>query len=366
LGLISEEELIVGRKVTIVLFWITVTGVSMLSNPIQTSMAATGSVLSTHDSTLVKPDSVSSQCYRVFLPMLLSPQGVGIQSTIGPQGAVVPCTNVPAFSHVYLLVMENQYYGNIVGNSSAPYINSLIANYGLATNYQAVAHPSEPNYLALFSGSTQGVTDDVNHDFSGPNLADQLEAKGKTWRVFAENYPVNLGCYTGATYSGGEDGGTAADSWTYARKHEPAVSFTDISTSTIRCGNISDFTHFDPSAADFELIVPNLLHDMHDQPSGTNRIATGDAFLHGFVTTILSSTAWSPNSVLFIVWDEAGANPANSNQVVALVITSSMPKGFQSNIAHDHYALLRTIEDAWGLGCLNNTCTANNFDEFFH
>ncbi len=122
---------------------------------------------------------------------------------------------------------------------------------------RGVAHPSEPNYLALFSGSTQGIADDANHDFAGHNLADQLEARGKTWRVFAQNVPLD--CFTGATASGGEDG-----AGTYARKHEPAISFTDISTSPSRCGNITDFTHFDPAAADFEFIAPNLCNDMHD------------------------------------------------------------------------------------------------------
>ncbi len=170
--------------------------------------------------------------------------------------------------------MENKGYEDIVGNSNAPYVNSLIADYGLATNYDGVAHPSQPNYLALFSGSTQGIADDANHDFSGKNLADRLEARGKTWRVFAQNVPLD--CFTGATATGGEDG-----AGTYARKHEPAISFTDISTSPSRCGNITDFTHFDLAAADFEFIAPNLCNDMHDCS-----VATGDAFLRRLVPAI--------------------------------------------------------------------------------
>jgi len=259
----------------------------------------------------------------------------------------------PTFSHVYLIVMENKGYGSIVGNSNAPYINSLIADYGLATNYSGVAHPSEPNYLALFSGSTQGIADDANHDFAGQNLADQLEARGKTWKVFAQNVPLD--CFTGATANNGEDG-----TGTYARKHEPAISFTDISTSPSRCGNITDFTHFDPAAADFEFIAPNLCNDMHDCS-----VATGDAFLRDFVPTILNSPAWQQGGVLFIIWDE-GEGPFSSNHVPTLVISKAVPQGYQSDAAYDHYSLLRTIEDAWGLGCLNNACTANNLNEFFH
>lgn len=217
-------------------------------------------------------------------------------TTPSPSPSATPAaTSMPAgptFSHVYLIVMENKGYGSIVGNSNAPYINSLIADYGLATNYSGVAHPSEPNYLALFSGSTQGIADDAHHDFAGQNLTDQLEARGKTWRVFAQNVPLD--CFMGATANNGEDG-----TGTYARKHEPAISFTDISTSPSRCGNITDFTHFDPAAADFEFIAPNLCNDMHDCS-----VATGDAFLRDFVPTILNSPAWQQGGVLFITWDE--------------------------------------------------------------
>ncbi len=301
--------------------------------------------------TAVPPITPEATASATSTPLSETPMVPSPSPSVSPTATSTPASLT--FSHVYVIVMENRGYNNIVGNADAPYINSLIADYGLATNYKAVAHPSEPNYLALFSGSTQGIADDANHDFAGQNLADQLEAHGKTWRVFAQNVP--LGCFTGAIASGGEDG-----AGTYARKHEPAISFTDISTSPSRCGNITDFTHFDPAAADFEFIAPNLCNDMHDCS-----VATGDAFLRGFVPTILSSPAWKQGGVLFITWDE-GEGPTASNQVATLVISQAVPKGFQSNVAHDHYSLLRTIEDAWGLGCLNNTCTANNLNEFFH
>ena len=272
-----------------------------------------------------------------------------------PPSASPAATGTPAsltVSHVYVIVMENKGYDDIVGNSNAPYINSLIADYGLATNYSGVAHPSEPNYLALFSGSTQGIDDDANYDFAGQNLTDQIEARGKTWKVLAQNVPLD--CFTGATATDGEDGAGI-----YARKHEPAISFTDISTSPSRCGNITDFTHFDPAAADFAFIAPNLCNDMHDCS-----VATGDAFLSNFVPTILNSPAWQQGGVLFVTWDENEG--VSDNHVATLVISKAVPKGFQSDVAHNHYSLLRTIEDAWGLGCLNNTCTANNLNEFFH
>ncbi len=259
---------------------------------------------------------------------------------------------IPSLSHIYVIVMENHEYGSIVGSSSAPYINSLIRRYGLATNYHAVSHPSEPNYLALFSGSTQGVTDDGVHPLAGRNLADQLAAKGKTWRVFAQNVP--LGCYNGTTASGGPDG-----SGTYARKHEPAISFTNIRTSTARCARISNFAHFSPSAANFEFIVPNMCNDMHDCS-----VAVGDAWLKGFVPKILAFLSSHPAGVLILTWDEGSTSLGGGGKVATLVIGPRARAGYRSAIAHNHYSLLRTVQNAWGLGCLNHTCGANDLREF--
>lgn len=261
--------------------------------------------------------------------------------------------SVPAFSHIYVIVMENQEFNSIVGSPNAPYLNSLVAQYGLATNYDAVSHPSEPNYLALFSGSTQGVTDDGRHDIAGQNLVDQLEAKGKTWKIYAQNLPSS--CFTGMSASGGEDG-----PGTYARRHEPAISFTDISGSPTRCANITNLEHFDAGAGNFEFIAPNDCSNMHSCP-----IADGDTFLKGFVPKILTSAAWQQGGVVFIVWDEGTSNQGGGGHVPLIVISNSMQKGMRSGTAHNHYSLLRTIEDAWGLGCLNETCSANNLGEFF-
>ena len=268
-------------------------------------------------------------------------------------GASGGAGSVPALSHVYVIVMENKEYGSIVGSSNAPYLNGLIAKGALATNYRAVAHPSEPNYLALWSGSTQGVTDDGVHNLPGTNIADQLAAHGKSWRVFAQNVP--LGCSKVATASGGPDG-----TGTYARKHEPAISFTDISGSPARCANITDFSHFDPAAANFELIVPNLCNDMHDCS-----VATGDTFLSGFVPGILGSSAFKNGGVLFITWDEGSTSLGGGGRVATIAVGPGVRTGYQSTVAHTHYSLVRTIENAWGLGCLNKTCAANDLREIF-
>jgi acid phosphatase len=261
---------------------------------------------------------------------------------------------VPAFAHVYLIVMENHEYGSIVGSSYAPYINSLIRRYGLATNFDSVAHPSEPNYLALFAGSTFGIRDDGTYNLTAKNLADQLQAHGRTWHVYAQDLPSS--CSTVASARGGVD--LVGLAGTYARKHEPAISFTDISRTT-RCTRITRLTSFSPTAASFELIVPNMTNDMHD---GT--IAQGDAFLHAFVPRITTSAAFA-HSLLLITWDEGSTSLGGGGHVATLVISPSVSAGRRSSVSHTHYSILRTIEDAWGLGCLAHSCTANDLREFF-
>ncbi len=261
--------------------------------------------------------------------------------------------SVPAFSHVYLLVLENKSLANVVDEPGLPFLNSLIAGYGLATNYKGISHPSQPNYIALFSGSTQGVHGDTPVNLSGRNLVDQLSQHNKSWRVFAQNVPLQ--CYLGETAVGGADG-----TGTYARRHEPAIEFTNISTSETRCSNILNFSHFDPSAADFEMIVPNTCNDMHDCPE-----QVGDKFLKTFLGRLLDSPSFQQGGVLFITFDESDEYHSTDSLVPLIVVSNQVRAGFRSTTPHDHYSLLRTIEDAWKLGCLAQTCKANNLAEFF-
>ena len=117
--------------------------------------------------------------------------------------ALTASPGIPSFGHIYLIVMENHEYGSIVGNSEAPFINGLIHDYGLATDYFAVSHPSEPNYLALFGGSTFGVRDDAAHTVARLNLADRLEADGRSWHVYAQDVPGP--CSTVSYHHGSRD-----------------------------------------------------------------------------------------------------------------------------------------------------------------
>jgi len=248
--------------------------------------------------------------------------------------------------------MENK-EGTAITPSSMPYLYGLSQSYGRADQYTAVAHPSLPNYLAFWSGSTHAVTNDAEYNFSGPSLSNQMTAAGKSWRIYAQNYPSSAGCHTGATYSGGVDGWGVAG--TYARKHNPAMSFTYVSGST-ECANIQPLASFDPSV-NLAFVVPNLCNDMHDCS-----LATGDAFLRAFLPNVFSASDWA-HTLLFVSFDEGSTDTNGGGRVFTMVARNGLV-GLTSTTAHTHYGLLRTIENIFGLPCLNSSCSANPLSEF--
>jgi phosphatidylinositol-3-phosphatase len=252
----------------------------------------------------------------------------------------------PVLGHVYIVIFENHGYDTVVEGKQMPYLQSLIKKGGLATGYHAISRPSQPNYIALFSGDVHDIDDDNEHNIDAPNLADQLEAKGKSWSVTAENVPS--GCFTGATAKGGRDG-----PGTYARKHEPAISFVSISEDPARCAHIHDLTAFDPAEADFQLIVPNLCNDGHDCP-----LSTADTWLSKLAPKILESDTFKKDGLLIVTFDEAESR--QSNHVPLVAVGPSVKPGTTSDTPTTHYSLLRTIEDNWALGCLAHSCSAPN------
>jgi acid phosphatase len=263
--------------------------------------------------------------------------------------ATPPAANLPNFSHVYVIVFENKEYSSIVGSSSAPYINSLISQYGLSTNFTAERHPSEPNYIALTSGGTQGVTDDGVYNLGVANLFDQVTASGRTWKAYQQGNPGN--CFTGSSSSAVVDG--VGKSGSYVRKHNPAISYTSVSGNKAACANITNLAAFDPAAANFEFITPNMINDMHD---GT--VADGDNFLKAFLPKITSSPAFA-NSVVYVTFDEGTTNVSGGGHIFTLAITPNMTPGYKAAGAYTHYSMLRTIEQAWGLPSLGNAASAS-------
>jgi acid phosphatase len=269
--------------------------------------------------------------------------------TAKPNPTAPPVGRLPNFSHVYVIIFENKEYSSIVGSSSAPYINSLISQYGLATNFYAERHPSEPNYIALTSGGTQGIADDGVYNLGVNNLFDQITASGRTWKAVQQGNPGN--CFTGSSSAAVVDG--VGKSGAYVRKHNPAISYTSISGNAAKCANITNLASFDPAAANFQFITPNMINDMHD---GT--VADGDNFLKAFLPKITTSAAFS-NSLILVTFDEGTSGTNGGGHIVTIAITPQMTAGFQATAAYTHYSMLRTIEQAWGLPDLGSAGSAS-------
>jgi hypothetical protein len=253
--------------------------------------------------------------------------------------------------HVVVVWMENR-EATAITASTMPYLYGLSETYGRADQFYAVTHPSLPNYLAFWSGSTQGVTDDGIHDLATASLSSQMAAAGRSWRTYAQDYPAG-GCNTGGSYSGGVDGPGVAG--TYARKHNPAMSFTFVSGSA-QCANIQPLGRFDPGV-NVAFVVPNLCNDMHDCSA-----AQGDAFLRAFLPRVFSSPAWA-HTLLVVSFDEGSTNVNGGGRIFTMVARQGLA-GVVSTTLHNHYGLLRTIEDIFGLPCLGASCGAAPFTEF--
>ena len=258
----------------------------------------------------------------------------------GSAGATAPATvphsvRIPHFTHVVLVVFENKEATLIAGNPDAPTFNRLAQQYATLTDYDAVAHPSLPNYLALVSGSTQGISSDCTDCIvRARNLADTLEAAGKTWKTYAEDLP-----YPGFT------GGSAGR---YAKKHDPFLYFRDIAVSPGRRRRVVPFPRLARDLArhdlpDFSLVVPNLCDDMHDCS-----VTAGDTWLEAHIVPLLHSRELR-GGVVFVVFDEGTSETGGGGHVEALALGPTVRRGSRFTEATNHYGLLRTIEDAWHL-----------------
>ena len=241
-------------------------------------------------------------------------------------------------NHIVIVIEENHSYSEIAGNPQAPYINELMHNGANFTNYHGVEHPSEPNYLSLFSGQDQGVTDDsCPHTFTGPNLASELHGAGLTFGGYSEDLPSVgfIGCSNSAMwYFHG----------TYARKHNPWVNFTNVP--------VQENMPFTAFPKDFNqlptvsFVIPNLEHDMHN-----GSIRNADAWLK---QNIGSYREWSKthDSLLIVTWDED--DNSVGNHVPAILVGPMILSGmYAENVNHFH--LLRTIEELYGLAYLGNS-----------
>ncbi len=305
--------------------------------------------------------------------------------TCGSANGLAVCrstkTQIPLFSNVYVIVMENTSLTTLqagITANKAPNLKGWAASYATASNYHGVSHPSLPNYVAMTSGDTQGIGCDCGAkpgagtcypvaDFcltcscdlgsKVMHLGDQLEAASKTWMDF------------------GEDMGTACnmtDKNNYAVRHNPFLYYDNVQTPSSRCtSHVVDFTNFNPSSpAVFNFIAPNLVSDMHDPaPADSTNIPTGDKWLGVHAGAIMQSTAYKSGGLLVIVWDEddssGGLGGTTDDPIGIWVISPYGKAGYVSTTKADHYSLLATIEDGLDLGRLGKAATAQPLTDYF-
>ena len=287
----------------------------------------------------------------------------------------------PQYNHVFLILLENQSLGSLIGNPAAPELNALANDYGLATNYTGVGDPSEPNYVGMLAGSTFGLTDDSpyfwpGHTQNAANLMSQLDSAGKTWKGYFGGLPY--AGYRGYCYPAKCLGIPDSDPL-YASKHNGIMNFANLQNPT----DLAKVTPISQLSADlaagtspnFSYIVPDMCHDMHGAPpyctdSGNGKTiqdtwltATGDASVGQIVKQIQSSSVWSTgNTAIVITFDEG--NSATS-KTANIVVTNHGPRGVKDNTAYNHYNLLASLQQTFGVGCLLNSCQATPMTPLF-
>jgi len=292
--------------------------------------------------------------------------GIASSPAAATPGSCGTAAAPPRYQHVIWIWMENRSYGDIVGNTSqAPYINSLAAHCGLATDYHNATHPSLPNYLAATSGLAQAKLPvpsfaDCSVSVTCHTSAPSIFGQGETWKAYQESMPSNC---------------DKSDSGEYAVRHNPPPYYTSLSGCTSRdvpyTQLAADLAH--NALPTFSFITPNLTDDMHD---GT--IAQGDAWLASHLPAILNSRQYrAGTTAVFITWDEgAGGYPVEdcgpttvtdaSCRVPTIVISPSTPAGTTSGTFYSHYSLLATTEELLGLPRLGQASSAVTMTAAFH
>lgn len=238
---------------------------------------------------------------------------------------------IPRPDHVVIVVEENKAYEQIIGSIAAPYINALARAGSLLSRSFAVTHPSQPNYLALFSGDLHGVADNrCPVSLLGDNLASELKKKGLSFAIYSESLP-SAG-YTGCT------------SGNYYRKHNPAANWQGVNVSPEMNLPLqmlpSDYSRI-PTVS---ILVPNQLNDMHDGRPPES-ITRADTWLKAHLEPYLK-WATTHNSLLILTWDE---DDGSSNNHIATILAGPMVRPGVHDQPITHYSVLRTIADMYGL-----------------
>ncbi len=276
-----------------------------------------------------------------------------------------PAAHVPRFDHVFLIMMENTDYGQVIGDrKDAPYINSLASRGSLLANYQAVYHPSDENYLAIAGGNTfvRGGVYFPNIHVGGRNIGDLLEAAGKTWKAYEEG--MGTPCNTTTRYDRN-----------YQPDDAPFILFNDIRDNPERCrAHLVDLSEWPQdlrhicTTPTFAWLAADDYDDGELPGNGSPRsLRVQDRWLRRTLEPLFASAAWRERkSLLILTWDESDTTANNHIATFVLGSRGTVKSGYVSRVRYDHYSTARTIEAALGLpGMTSNDAYARPFNDVF-
>lgn len=273
-------------------------------------------------------------------------------STSGNGGGGGGGGTLPHFGHAVIVVEENHDFVQ-ADSAHMPYLHSLMAQYGYATQYYANTHPSIGNYFVLTAGQIITNSDSYSATITEDNIVRHLLAAGKTWKSYAEDLP-SVG------YTGQKSGG-------YARKHNPLSFFSDVVNDSAQLKRLVPFTQFATDLAgdtlpNYAFVVPNLCHDAHDCG-----LDTADAWLQTNIAPLLASPSFQTDGLLVIVFDEADSdNTHGGGRIVWTAISPKAKRGFTSATLYQHENTLRLMAEGLGLTSFPGAAAnASNMAEFF-
>ena len=293
-------------------------------------------------------------CFAVFITLVILGMACGSHSTSQTPIQTPMPAGQPAFSHVFLVVEENHSYSDVIGNPSMPYLNGLAAQYGLATQYFANAHPSMPNYLMLTTGMTESFDDNFSGVIRDDNVVRELNNAGKTWKAYEESIPA-------AGYLGG-------DAPPYVRRHNPFSYLSDVQENASEAANIVPFSQFATDLANnalplYSLITPDVNNDAHN---GT--LAQADSWLQSNIAPLIASPTFQNGGLLIITFDESEDSDVDhgGGHVATVIVSAKSKSKYQSQTEYQHQSTLRLVLQASGVSSFPGLAgSAPDMAEFF-
>jgi phospholipase C len=292
---------------------------------------------------------------------------------------------VPRYDHVFVIMLENKGFDELIGNPSAPFINHLATKYGLATQYSSVGDPSAPNYVAILAGNTFGIDSNApywSHAIDQPCVLNELSSAGLSWKAYVQSMPY--AGFLGYGYPNRWLGVPDIDPL-YASKHNGIPYFTQIVSNPVELKKMGPltpiFTDLVNNPPKFGWIAADMCHDMHGapiyctdsgddgDPSDIKLVTHADQYVEQIVSAITNAPFWPHGNNAIVMLTEQGEDGdttgccdaiPGTGRVPVVVVTSHGPRAFTDSTSYNHYSLNKSIEQAFGLPCLEYACDDAN------